>query len=150
VLNLKDDDCDSQVDDGTGTALAEYRYDTSNLRVATKDATESRRILLDHAEELGEYMLGAGAARYERDPMTVDNLLGPTVEASTTHAISDALGSIYGIADSTSAQVSRYRYDVFGARTSIMEDPSGQRSGPLSSPISDTVIELVRRDRRSF
>lgn len=38
-----------------------------------------------------------------------------------THAVTDALGSVYGLTNTTGAAVTRYNYDAFGARTAGVE-----------------------------
>ncbi len=95
-----------------------YGYDTNNLRVYVNDAQGEQRIFLDGVEELMGLEAGAmtPVARYDRDPTRIDALLAQ-VAGGKTHAVTDALGSIYGMTDNTGAVQARYSYDAFGART---------------------------------
>jgi RHS repeat-associated protein len=103
-----------------GGAVSRFGYDSNGLRVRMEDATGARRVLLDGVEELAEHQLGTGTrvARYDHDPSTLDALLGQSTAQGKTQAITDAIGSVYALADSANT-VSRYAYDVYGARSSI-------------------------------
>jgi RHS repeat-associated protein len=92
-----------------------YGYDTGNLRVKMGEQT----VLLDGIEEAREY--GGVEARYEHDPWRVDALLAQTTSAGKGYFVTDALGSVYGVVDSTGAEVSKYSYDVYGVRTATTE-----------------------------
>ncbi len=121
-----------------GVSLAKYGYDTNNLRVYVNDSQGERRIVLDGVEELMELEAGAmtPVARYDRDPTRIDALLAQ-LAGSKTHAVTDALGSVYGMTDSTGAVQARYSYDAFGTRTASTENvPSpwgftGRRHDPI-------------------
>ena len=104
------------------TTVARYGYDTQNLRVYMNDAGGERRVLLDGVEELAEYEAGAMSrvGRYDHDPSRIDALLAQ-VAGGKTHAVTDALGSVYGLTDATAAVQARYSYDAFGARTASTE-----------------------------
>ena len=108
-----------------GTTVARYGYDTQNLRVYMNDTQGERRILLDGVEELAEYDSGAlgRAARYDHDPSRIDALMAQLLTRKI-HAVTDALGSITGLTDSTATARARYRYDVYGARTADSEADS--------------------------
>ncbi len=82
-------------------------------------------LIKDGVEELMELEAGAmtPVARYDRDPTRIDALLAQ-VAGGKTHAVTDALGSIYGMTDSTGAVQARYSYDAFGARTASTENVS--------------------------
>lgn len=108
--------------DGTKAA---YGYDTENLRVAMDDAGGARRILLDGLEEWGEVHEGSGdlEARFDHDPTRIDALLAQATDAHGRAAmLTDALGSVYGIADDAPTLRARYSYDVYGARTATLEE----------------------------
>jgi RHS repeat-associated protein len=92
-----------------------YGYDTGNLRVKMG----AQKVLLDGIEEAREY--GTEVLRYEHDPSRVDGLLAQTTGAGKGYFVTDALGSVYGVVDSTGAEVSKYGYDVYGARTATTE-----------------------------
>ena len=70
-------------------------------------------MLLDGVEELAEYEAGAlsRVSRWDRDPSRVDALLAQ-VAGGKTHAVTDALGSVYGLVDATAAVQARYSYDA--------------------------------------
>jgi len=93
-------------------------FDTQSLRVSMNDSGGERRVLLDGVEELMELEVGAGTqvARYDRDPTRVDALLAQ-VAGGKTHAVTDALGTVYGLTDATGALQARYSYDAYGGRT---------------------------------
>jgi RHS repeat-associated protein len=105
-----------------GSSVARYGYDTQNLRVYMKDAGGERRVLLDGVEEMGEYEVGAlgRVARYDHDASHVDGLLAQ-VAGGKTEAVTDALGSVYGLTDASAAVEARYSYDVYGIRTVATE-----------------------------
>ncbi|MDZ4697591.1 MAG: RHS repeat-associated core domain-containing protein, partial [Deltaproteobacteria bacterium] len=91
-----------------------------------------RRVLLDGIEEIAEYdAVGAGArvARYDHDVTRVDALLaqvaGVGAGVSKVHLWTDALGSVYGLRDSSGNLQAQYSYDVYGARTGGGETPWG-------------------------
>jgi RHS repeat-associated protein len=136
----RDNDCDGVVDevmakateyrwDGNGNLVSDgrewdardrlvsggYGYDTSNLRTAMG----GQKVLLDGIEEVREY--GGNEARYEHDPSSVDGLLAQTTSAGKGYFVTDALGSVYGVVDSTGMEVSKYGYDVYGVRTATTE-----------------------------
>jgi RHS repeat-associated protein len=76
---------------------------------------------VDGMEEMAEYVGGSGVARYDHDPSRIDALLGQKAGAVKVHAVSDALGSVYALADGEAELVSRYAYDVYGERTAAAE-----------------------------
>jgi len=78
-----------------------------------------QKVLLDGIEEAREY--GGNATEYDHDPSRVDGLLAQTTTAGKGYFITDALGSVYAVVDSTGAEVSKYAYDVYGARTATAE-----------------------------
>ena len=107
--------------DGTS---AVYGYDTENLRVSMDDADGARRVLLDGLEEWGEVDEASGelTARFDHDPTRIDALLAQDSDAGRVAMLTDALGSIYGLADDAAAMRARYGYDVYGARAAITEE----------------------------
>jgi len=107
--------------DGTTAA---YGYDTDNLRVSMDDADGARRVLLDGLEEWGEVDEASGelAARFDHDPTRIDALLAQNDAAGHVAMLTDALGSVYGLADDGAALRARFGYDVYGARTAISEE----------------------------
>jgi RHS repeat-associated protein len=90
-------------------------YDPSNLRVSMG----GQKVLLDGIEEAREY--GTNNLRYDHDPSRVDGLLAQKSGASKGYFVTDALGSVYAVVDSTGAEVSKYGYDVYGARTATSD-----------------------------
>jgi RHS repeat-associated protein len=97
------------------TGSGSYGYDANNLR--TKIGAQ--KVLLDGIEEAREY--GANELRYDHDPSKVDGLLAQKSGASKGYFVTDALGSVYAVVDSTGTEVSKYSYDVYGARTATTE-----------------------------
>jgi len=79
----------------------------------------AQSVLLDGIEEAREY--GTNALRYDHDPSRVDGLLAQKTSAGKGYFLTDALGSVYGVMDASGAEVSKYGYDVYGARTATSE-----------------------------
>jgi RHS repeat-associated protein len=92
-----------------------YGYDTSNLRTKMGE----QKVLLDGIEEAREY--GASEVRYDHDPSRVDGLLAQKAGGVKGYFVTDALGSVYAVVDTSGAVVSKYGYDVYGARTATTE-----------------------------
>jgi RHS repeat-associated protein len=78
-----------------------------------------QKVLLDGIEEAREY--GPNVMRYDHDPSRVDGLLAQKTSAGKGYFVSDALGSVYGVVDGNGTEVSKYGYDVYGARTAGSE-----------------------------
>jgi RHS repeat-associated protein len=103
-------------------ALGRFGYDTDNLRVRVEDSFGVRRLLLDGVDELSEYAVQAGrVARYDHDPSKVDALLAQLTAQGKVEAVSDALGSIYELTSGSGSALTRYAYDVYGARSASLE-----------------------------
>jgi len=92
--------------------------------VRVSDAGGDRRVLIDGVEEYAEVDSSAGTmlARYTHDVSRVDALLAQVKGGVKTHAVTDALGSIYALTDATATVQARYSYDAFGARASSTEN----------------------------
>jgi RHS repeat-associated protein len=107
--------------DGT---TAQYGYDTENLRVSMDDADDARRVVLDGLEEWGEVDEGSGEleARFDHDPTRIDALLAQDGASGRAAMLTDALGSVYGLADDTATLRARYGYDVYGERSATLEE----------------------------
>ncbi|HEY5962201.1 MAG TPA: LamG-like jellyroll fold domain-containing protein, partial [Polyangiaceae bacterium] len=99
----------------SSTGSAAYGYDSSNLRVSMG----SQKVLLDGIEEAREF--GANDLRYDHDPSRVDGLLAQKSSTGKGYFVTDALGSVYAVVDSTGAEASKYSYDVYGARAATTE-----------------------------
>jgi RHS repeat-associated protein len=99
--------------DGT---TAQYGYDTENLRVSMDDVDGARRILLDGLEEWGEVDEASGelAARFDHDPTLIDALLAQHDGGGHVAMLTDALGSVYALADDATIIRERYGYDAHG------------------------------------
>ena len=92
---------------------SDFGYDTRGLRVRVDET----RVLLDGIEEYGQYDSGTGVKeRYDHDPSRVDGLLGQVSGDGKHQFVTDALGSVYGLADGDGL-AARYEYDVYGARS---------------------------------
>jgi RHS repeat-associated protein len=116
-----------------------YGYDTGNLRVKMG----AQKVLLDGIEETREY--GTNEARYDHDPSRVDGLLAQKTGAGKGYFVTDALGSVYAVVDSTGAEVSKYGYDVYGARSASAE---GMATGwGFTGRRHDNSSLLYNRDR---
>jgi RHS repeat-associated protein len=116
-----------------------YGYDTGNLRVKMG----AQEVLLDGIEEAREY--GTEVKRYDHDPSRVDGLLAQKTSAGKGYFITDALGSVYAIVDSTGAEVSKYSYDVYGARTAVTEGMA--TSWGFTGRRHDSAAEMYYRAR---
>ena len=102
-----------------------FGYDVENLRVRVSDSAGDRRILLDGIEEYAEYEVVGQTeeARYDHDPSGVDRLLAQETSADGKHQfVTDALGSVYGLAAGDASVASSYDYDAYGAREAVGED----------------------------
>lgn len=82
-------------------------------------------MLLDGIEEMAEYGVGSGSRvnRYDHDVTHVDALLAQLADSAgpKSRVVADALGSVYGMVDGGGAEVTRYGYDVYGARSAAVE-----------------------------
>jgi len=103
----------------------------------------SQQILLDGIEETREY--GPNMLRYDHDPSRVDGLLAQKTGSGKGYFITDALGSVYGVVDSTGAEVSKYAYDVYGARTAATEGMT--TSWGFTGRRHDSSTEMYHRAR---
>jgi len=81
-------------------------------------------LLKDGVEELAEYEAGSGerVARWDHDPTRIDALLAQVTgvgAAGKTHAVTDALGSVYALTNTAGSATARYSYDAYGTRTAV-------------------------------
>ncbi len=97
-----------------------YSYDANGLRVQRVDANGTVRYLLDDASVLAE-LDGANAVttRYLNNPQRIDEVISFERGGATYWPLTDALGSIYAVADSSGAVVHRFDFDVYGARADL-------------------------------
>jgi RHS repeat-associated protein len=123
----------------SGAGGGTYGYDTSNLRTKMGE----QKVLLDGIEEAREY--GASDVRYDHDPSRVDGLLAQKAGGVKGYFVTDALGSVYAVVDASGAVVSKYGYDVYGARTATTE---GMATGwGFTGRRHDTGTEMYYRER---
>ncbi len=97
-----------------------YSHDANGLRVQRVDATGTTRYLLDRDSVLTE-LDGANAVttRYVNNPQHLDDIIGFERGGATYYPLTDALGSIYAVTDSSGAAARRYDFDVYGVRTDL-------------------------------
>lgn len=106
-----------------GGILDRFGYDAQGLRVDMQDSQGSRRVLVDVGDEVAEYYTSGGIrrARYDHEPRRIDVLLAQVTSVGKNFVLVDALGSVYGLADEGANSIARYSYDVYGARTAVLE-----------------------------
>jgi RHS repeat-associated protein len=84
-----------------------------------------------------EYVMGAG----------VDEALGLVVGGQRYYLSRNHLGSVAAITDSTRAVRERYRYDAYGARTTVASGPTGNPIGFTGRHVDSTTGLLYFRSR---
>ena len=107
-----------------GGVVSRFGYDTQNLRVFMDDSDGVRRLLLDGIEEMAEYdkVSSDRLARFDHDPTRLDALFAQKAFAAKVEALTDALGTVHELADEAAQEPSRFSYDVWGQRTSVVEN----------------------------
>lgn len=110
-----------QLPNGTRNTFA---YDANGLRVQKIDSTGTARYVLDGPSVVDE-LDDAGSVRtsYMNHPQALDEVLSLQLGGSTYYPLTDALGSIYAIADSGGHIVRMSSYDVYGAQTTAGSGP---------------------------
>ena len=96
-----------------------FGYDFDDMRVHVSDSSGDRRILLDGVEEYAEYdaTVPIQKARLDHDPTDWDQLLAQRTVGDGKHQfVTDALGSVYGLADGAEGIASSYTYGAYGTR----------------------------------
>jgi RHS repeat-associated protein len=105
--------------------VSTYDYDANGLRTRKMEAGVTTRYLLDGPSVLEELDSSGGLMTgYLTNPQVIDEILSFTTGNAVYWPLSDALGSIYTVANSTGAVVRSYSYDVYGQRVSIGPGPS--------------------------
>jgi RHS repeat-associated protein len=102
-----------------------YAYDANGLRIQRVDSTGTMNYLLDGASVLEELDLGGSTVRrYMTNPQQIDEIISFSQSGVAYWPLTDALGSIAGISDSTGSVIQTSSYEVYGARTTTGSGPS--------------------------
>lgn len=105
--------------------LSSYEYDANGLRTKKVEAGLETRFLLDGVSALTEFdSTNVAARRYLQNPEAIDDILEFSEGGQNYFPLTDALGSVVAITDSTGAIVRRNSYGVYGARTSTGSGPN--------------------------
>lgn len=104
--------------------LSAYEYDANGLRTKKVEAGVETRFLLDGQSVLAEFdSANVAARRYLHNPESIDDIYEFSEGGQTYFPLTDALGSVVAITDSTGAVVRRNSYEVYGARSSTGTGP---------------------------
>jgi len=107
-----------------GGATNLFDYDANGLRIRKNDSTGTTGFLLDGPSVLEELSpSGSTVTSYLTSPQVIDEIGSFQQAGATYYPLTDALGSIYVIADSTGAVVRTNSYDVYGARSTLGTGP---------------------------
>lgn len=97
-----------------------YEYGANGLRVQRVDAAGTTNYLLDGRRVLAELdAMNAAVTRFLSNPQRSDDIITFERGGATYYPLTDALGSIYAVADASGAVVRRYDFDVYGVRTDL-------------------------------
>ncbi|MBZ4420465.1 DUF6531 domain-containing protein [Myxococcus sp. RHSTA-1-4] len=101
-----------------------YEYDANGLRTMQATPSGITRYLLDGESVLAEFdSAGATKTSYLTNPQAVDEILSFEKDGVAFSPLTDALGSIYAVADSSGAVVGGYSYDAYGDRKTTGSGP---------------------------
>src|SRR5262249_52903386 len=98
--------------------LNTFAYDATGLRIQKVDSTGTTKYVLDGASVLEELnATGGTTTSYLTNPQAIDEIESFQQAGATYYPLSDALGSIYGVTNSSGSVVATWSYDVYGKRT---------------------------------
>src|SRR5262249_35539920 len=107
-----------------GGATNLFDYAANGLRIRKNDSTGTTGYLLDGPSALEELSpSGSTVTSYLTNPRAIDEIDSFQQAGTTYYPLSDALGSIYAIADSAGAIVRTNSYDVYGSRSTFGTGP---------------------------
>src|SRR5512132_2038805 len=111
-----------QMPDG---AVHAYAYDANGLRIEQVTPADATRYVLDGPSVVDELdTANATRTSYLPNPQVIDEILSFEQAGKSYYPLTDALGSIYAIADSSGAVVRTSSYDVYGERTTSGTGPT--------------------------
>ena len=94
--------------------------ENGSSRVNSHQGTGTTRYLLDGASVLEEFdAANSATARFLNNPDQLDELLAYEKSGALAYPLTDAIGSIYAVADTSGAVVHRYDFDVYGVRADL-------------------------------
>src|SRR5262249_24512243 len=97
-----------------GGATNLFDYDGSGLRIRKNDSTGTTGFLLDGPSVLEDLSpSGSMVTSYLSNPQVIDEIDSFQQAGAAYYPLTDAVGSIYAIADSTGAAVHTNSYDVY-------------------------------------
>src|SRR5262249_52989214 len=106
------------------TLVNTFAYDATGLRIQKVDSTGTTKYLLNGPSVLEDLNAsGSTVTTYLTNPQQIDDIISFQQGGATYYPVTDALGSIYTITDSTGAAVRSNSYDVYGARTTSGAGP---------------------------
>lgn len=107
-----------------------FEYDANGLRTKKTDSGGTTRYLLDGLSVIAQYAPdGARQAWYTQSLARIDEVLSVVNESGKLWYQADALGSVYGLTNTSGNLVGTQGYDVFGAPTPAPSGPAGQPFG---------------------
>jgi len=106
----------TRITDADGELVVEYEYDSEGRRVGTLDATGSRDYLVAPLlDELESPYLVVGDETLDAFVYAGDTpLLRLDEEGNPVYYLTDAIGSVIGLADGQGQEVASFSYDSFG------------------------------------
>jgi len=93
-----------------------FDYDANGLRMRKNDSTGTTGYLLDGLSVLEELnTAGSIVTSHFTGPHAIDEIKSFQQAGATFYPLSDALGSIYAVTNSSGTVVTTWTYDVYGA-----------------------------------
>jgi RHS repeat-associated protein len=104
--------------------VSSYQYDANGLRIRKVEGATETRFVIDGQSALAEYDSANVAARhYLQNEEAVDDIYAFAEGGQNYFPLTDALGSVVSITDSSGAVVRRNNYELYGTRTSTGTGP---------------------------
>ncbi|MCW5555098.1 MAG: RHS repeat-associated core domain-containing protein [Verrucomicrobiae bacterium] len=132
-----------------GSVIATYRYDGATRRVTSYDGTDTRHYYYsDQWQVLEERLNNSGSAdrRFVWGLRSVDDLILRDDTSQRLYALSDAMGSVTAVVNTSGTVQERYGYDGFG-QPRYMDGSFGSRGS--SSYAWETLFDGYRYDLES-
>ncbi len=133
-----------------------YGYDALGRRVRAGDSTGSRRILVaptaQGSEAQPHLITGASGAVLAGYVYAGDEPLLRFGDGGETFYLTDAMGSVIGLADASGAVIARFEYSAFGETRSASDSPSSPAAGDFRFHASwfDASTGIYRMGERDY
>ncbi len=132
-----------------GSVIATYRYDGASRRVTKDDGTDTRHYYYSDQWQVLEERLNSSSSadrRFVWGLRSVDDLILRDDTSQRLYALSDALGSVTAVVNTSGTVQERYGYDGFGTPR-YMDGSFGSRGS--SSYAWETLFDGYRYDLES-